>query len=103
MNKKLWDAIQNGTQSLTQQNIRDGYHLCPNWDGLLIHKDEPEADTCTCNRHDLIRDLSNNLIIIGLSLEESLAFVLTNKHRPIKELIAHTTEWADTTCSSVEV
>lgn len=25
-----------------------GFHYCPDWDGLLIHSSDPEAECCTC-------------------------------------------------------
>lgn len=33
---------------LTMEEINDGWHFCMDWDGLLIHEDDPEAECCTC-------------------------------------------------------
>lgn len=33
---------------LTQEELDQGYHFCCEWDGLLIHKDDPESECCLC-------------------------------------------------------
>lgn len=33
---------------LTQEEIDEGWHFCADWDGLLIHKDHPESESCSC-------------------------------------------------------
>lgn len=33
---------------LTKEEVAEGWHFCFDWDGLLIHKDDPEAGACTC-------------------------------------------------------
>lgn len=34
---------------LTSEEVAEGYHFCMDWDGMLIHKDDPEAECCTCH------------------------------------------------------
>ncbi len=33
---------------LSQKELDQGYRFCCEWDGLLIHKDDPEAGCCLC-------------------------------------------------------
>jgi hypothetical protein len=33
---------------LTDAEVKHGWHLCPDWDFLLIHPDTPEAEACNC-------------------------------------------------------
>jgi len=33
---------------LTKEEIKQGWHFCIEWDGLLIHPDMPEFDACSC-------------------------------------------------------
>jgi len=33
---------------LTPEEIAAGWHFCWDWDGLLIHDSDPEADACGC-------------------------------------------------------
>lgn len=40
---------ENLEENLTQQETDDGYCFCMDWDGLLIHISEQEAEVCTCN------------------------------------------------------
>jgi hypothetical protein len=35
-------------ETLTKEEAEEGWHFCWDWDGLLIHKDDPEAECCTC-------------------------------------------------------
>lgn len=43
--KELMDNID---MDLTQEEADEGYRFCCEWDGLLIHKDDMEAEFCTC-------------------------------------------------------
>lgn len=36
------------TGMVTEQQFKDGWHICPEWDGMCIHKDSPEYDACLC-------------------------------------------------------
>jgi hypothetical protein len=33
---------------LTEDEVKEGYHFCLDWDGLLIHEDDRESECCTC-------------------------------------------------------
>lgn len=39
---------ENVDAKLTDDEIEQGYVFCCNWDGLLIHKDDLEAESCKC-------------------------------------------------------
>lgn len=36
--------------ALTEAEIEQGWHFCPEWDFLLISADSREAESCTCNK-----------------------------------------------------
>jgi hypothetical protein len=33
---------------LTSEEMKQGWHYCPDWDFLLIHPDNAEGESCTC-------------------------------------------------------
>jgi len=37
---------------LSQEEITQGYRFCCEWDGLLIHKSDREAECCLCLKSD---------------------------------------------------
>jgi hypothetical protein len=39
---------QDTSLRLTPEEVADGWHFCHDFDGLLIHKEWPEAEVCTC-------------------------------------------------------
>lgn len=47
------------TLELTDEEVDNGWHFCYDWDGLLIHKDSPEATVCTCRGNN---DPNNGLL-----------------------------------------
>lgn len=50
MNKDRYNELMNDPNSrLTDEEIAEGYHFCLEWDGLLIHRDDPEARCCDCH------------------------------------------------------
>lgn len=51
MTKERYQALMapDSELSLTDEEVKEGYHFCWDWDGLLIHKDDPEAECCSCN------------------------------------------------------
>ena len=52
MDKKRYKYLNTSYLAmLTSQEIEEGWHFCWDWDGLLIHKDDPEAESCTCRKH----------------------------------------------------
>lgn len=49
MSPLRYRQLMNDLESkLTAEEIAEGWHFCYDWDGLLIHKDDPEAECCTC-------------------------------------------------------
>lgn len=35
---------------LTDAEIDAGWHFCYDWDGMLIHSSDKEAEVCTCRK-----------------------------------------------------
>lgn len=48
MNEQRWHELGIHGGSLTADEIKEGWHFCPDWDCLLICKDWPEMSGCTC-------------------------------------------------------
>jgi len=46
--KRRKELNNNFDLKLTKEELDQSYRFCCEWDGLLIHKDEPEADCCHC-------------------------------------------------------
>ncbi len=42
----------NPDEKLTKEELEDGWHFCPDWDDMLIHKEWPEIESCTCKLGD---------------------------------------------------
>ena len=42
--------LQQTGEDLTPEEFNEGWHYCYAWDFMLIHKDEPEAACCECDR-----------------------------------------------------
>ena len=48
-NERYW-LLQNNTEAkLTEDEIKEGWHFCCEWDYMLIHKSWPEAESCLRN------------------------------------------------------
>lgn len=45
---ELVRAIEAGELELTPDERAEGWHLCWDWDGMLVHPDTPEGQCCTC-------------------------------------------------------
>lgn len=50
MSKERWRSLVSSDGNLTPEELKQGWHFCPEWDGLLIHPDMPESRACTCCR-----------------------------------------------------
>jgi hypothetical protein len=52
MTKERYRELQRNMESrLTPQEQNDGWIFCNcEWDGMLIHKSDPEAECCSCLR-----------------------------------------------------
>lgn len=35
---------------LTEQELREGYHFCPDWDYMLLHVSDVEMSGCCCDK-----------------------------------------------------
>lgn len=43
------EIMEDDTVRLTEEEIAEGFHFCPDFDGLLVGPSSPEIDSCTCN------------------------------------------------------
>lgn len=48
LRRRKLDLTFNESLPFTQDEINQGYHACPEWDFLVISKDDPEFECCTC-------------------------------------------------------
>ena len=49
MTHERWKQLmEDQSLSLTPGEADEGWHFCHDWDGLLIHDTDPEAEACTC-------------------------------------------------------
>ena len=49
MSECRWlELSQDTAQRLTIQEINNGWHFCDSWDGLLMHLNDPEYESCHC-------------------------------------------------------
>ena len=50
MTQERYEFLQENIEvSLTQEEVSQGYHFCPDYDMLLVGPGSPEVDTCTCD------------------------------------------------------
>jgi hypothetical protein len=48
MTDERWLQLMNSdTEPLTEQELKEGWHFCPEWDGLLMHRVITPED-CSC-------------------------------------------------------
>lgn len=47
MTPQRYEKLMSRQARLTKAEVKEGWHYCPEWDGLLIHPSDPEADFCT--------------------------------------------------------
>lgn len=40
---------------LTQEEVNEGWHFCPDWDFMLVNKKDPESEECYCEHLPHIR------------------------------------------------
>jgi hypothetical protein len=51
MSKERWTNLEEDQElKLTEAEINDGWHFCPDWDGLLVNRNDKEGEgiACTC-------------------------------------------------------
>lgn len=49
MNNRRMRDLELGVSKLTEQEVKEGWHFCPDWDGMLLGPDWPERESCYCN------------------------------------------------------
>lgn len=51
MESKRWNLLMFGGPwpELSEEEISEGWHWCPDWDGLLVGPGMPEQNGCQCN------------------------------------------------------
>lgn len=47
-NERWTHLMEDETLRLTQDELNEGWHFCPDWDGLLINTHSHEGKFCTC-------------------------------------------------------
>ena len=52
---ELAKADKYGAIEMGVDKICPGIHFCPDWDGLAVCADSPEANGCSCGRLDGLR------------------------------------------------
>lgn len=51
MSNQRWIELMNDPAlGLTEDEIEQGWHFCPEWDSLLIGPGMKELDCCTCEK-----------------------------------------------------
>jgi hypothetical protein len=35
---------------LIEEELKQGWHFCPDWDYMLVNKQEPEGECCNCKK-----------------------------------------------------
>lgn len=51
MTHERWMKLnQDDSEHLTEAEIAEGWHFCPEWDGLLVGREMGEWSYCTCRR-----------------------------------------------------
>ena len=51
-NERYRYLIENVEAELTEEEIKQGWHFCPDWDLMLIHPNMPESDCCSCFKEE---------------------------------------------------
>lgn len=48
MTPERYKELNRTGEELAPEEVREGWHYCADWDGLLIHPKFPEAECCSC-------------------------------------------------------
>lgn len=51
-NARYEELMRDQKSLLSEEEIKDGWHFCMAWDGLLIKEGDPEMKSCTCTRSE---------------------------------------------------
>jgi len=47
-NERYAELMKNMDAVLTDEEIKEGFHFCDDYDGLLVGPTSPEVQNCTC-------------------------------------------------------
>lgn len=50
MTPKRWIKVNRTGEGLTEEEIKEGWHFCPDWDFLLVGPNMPEIQGCVCKQ-----------------------------------------------------
>ena len=53
MNKQRYIELDRDGGKLTQEEMREGWHYCPEWDYMLTNYNDKEGETCSCEPWDV--------------------------------------------------
>lgn len=58
MNKERYRQLEFGPEGgkLTEQEVAQGWHFCPDWNDMLINVHRSEGDCCTCDKFQEMRE-----------------------------------------------
>lgn len=48
MDKKRYNELDRNGHGLTEEELKEGWHFCREWDGMLVGPDMPEMKACLC-------------------------------------------------------
>jgi len=51
MEQVRYNMLMKGIGTLTEAEVKHGWHFCPEWDFLLISPNSKEAECCSCKRN----------------------------------------------------
>lgn len=47
-NARYEQLLSNPKMTLTEDEVKEGWHFCLNWDGMLLHPEDREMQCCHC-------------------------------------------------------
>ena len=54
MTRDRYNELQRFGDKLTEEEIKEGWHYCLEWDEMLCHPEWKEAEVCKCEVKDFI-------------------------------------------------
>jgi len=48
--ERYWELEGFYDGKLTEEEVKEGWHFCPDWDGLLVGPGMSEHECCTCRK-----------------------------------------------------
>jgi len=49
MRTARYKEIEDGG-TLTEEEVKEGWHFCPDWDYMLINSNDAYGESCTCEK-----------------------------------------------------